>query len=589
MCGVAAIINTTGAINHSHQRFIGLMNQQLSHRGPDGNGIWVSEKNNIYFAHNRLSIIDLSDAASQPMHSFDNNYVLIFNGEIYNYIELREECIHLGSKFQTDSDSEVIIESYRHWGEACFSRLKGMWAFLIYDVAKNQVVVSRDPFGIKPLYYSFYHGSFYFVSELKALTGLSEFFNQEDFVSSQLFLEYAYLERGDWTFYQNIKRFPHAHYTKINLDKNQSTLNFTKYWQPSPVINYNVSFDQAAKKIKELFCDSIQLHLRSDVPVGACLSGGLDSSAIVSLGTNLLNNKVFTTFTSQYLSHSEIDETRWAQIIINHTKAKSYFIQPTMELFKDSIDDLLWAQDEPFGSMSIFSQYCVFKRIGETSIKVILDGQGADEMLAGYQGFIPLYFSELIQKRCYVTLVKELMAFKDISLFNNAKSGILNIIKKRFSKRDKLHRAINNESPHIEAELHQRLNQLSLTFDSFEDRLGDLMLNSNLPQLLRYEDRNSMRFSIESRVPFLNTELVEFILSLPANFKIRNGYTKAVFREALKGVIPESVRQRRDKLGFPAPEIQWLKNCYGIDVAAPGSVEWRNFIYNRWCKRVQLS
>lgn len=581
MCGVAGIINTTKS-THLGKAEIHAMNNTLRHRGPDGEGIWISKCNTIHFAHNRLSIIDLTDSANQPMHSVDEKYVLTFNGEIYNYLELKKECEKLGSKFKTHSDSEVIIESYRHWGAACFSRFKGMWAILFYDTIHQQVIISRDPFGIKPLYYSFFNGCFYVVSETKALTGIAGYFKEEDLVTSQLFLEHAYLEREDWTFYKNIKRFPHAHYAIIHLDKHQTQLSFIRYWQPSSVINYNLTFNQAAEKLKMLFHESIQLHLRSDVPVGACLSGGIDSSGIVSIGTSLLEHQRFTTFTSQYLSHAEIDETKWAQTVIDHTKANAYFVQPTLAVFQENLDDLITAQDEPFGSMSIFSQYCVFKKISETSIKVVLDGQGADEMLAGYLGFVPLYFDELLKKRRYMTLLKELIAFKDMDLQYNAKSKIVSAIKARLKRKNQFGRSAPVEISHCEDELQVRLNQLSSNFDCFEDRLGDLLLNSNIPQLLRYEDRNSMRFSIESRVPFLNTELVDFILTLPASYRIRNGYTKAVLREAFKGLIPEGVRVRRDKLGFPAPELQWLKEGYGVNATTTGGVEWRSFIYNRW-------
>lgn len=581
MCGVSAIIdlNRSGKLESSQ---IEAMNQMLSHRGPDGEGLWISNCNNIHFAHKRLSIIELSDKSLQPMVSNDGRYVLVFNGEIYNYLELQKECIKLGSKFNTHSDSEVIIESFRHWGVSCFSRFRGMWAVLLYDLRQKQVVISRDPFGIKPLYYSYHNGLFYFVSEIKALTGISDYFKEEDLITSRLFLEHGYLERDDWTFYKNIKRFPHSHYCILDLDKRDSKLIFTKYWHPKVGINNNLSFKNAANKLKELFTDSMKLHLRSDVPVGACLSGGLDSSSIVSVGSGLLDNQSFTTFTSQYLSYSELDESLWAKKVINHTNANAYFTEPSRELFETSLDDLLWAQDEPFGSMSIFAQYCVFKKISETNIKVVLDGQGADEMLAGYVGYIPLYFDDLFKKRRYFTLIKELFAFRDMHIPYGVKSKILLALKKQFRNKNKLHKNSAGELVSCEDEYQFRVNKLLRDFKDFDERLEDLLLNSNIPQLLRYEDRNSMRFSIESRVPFLNIELVEFILSLPSNFRIRNGFTKAVFREAMKDILPIDVRKRKSKLGFPAPEVQWLKESFNIDTSGPGAVEWRQFIYNKW-------
>ncbi|VEG89673.1 asparagine synthase (glutamine-hydrolyzing) [Legionella spiritensis] len=580
MCGIVAIINTTNT-NSALFNQIQQMNEMLHHRGPDGTGLWNSDCKKVYLGHKRLSIIDLSNAANQPMMSFDKQYIIVFNGEIYNYKELKDDCIKMGSKFSTVSDTEVLIEAYRHWGDDCFLKLRGMWAIILFDIKQNKVIISRDPFAIKPLYYGFFHGHFYFASEPKALTILSDHFKEEDKISSQLFLDYGYLERDEWTFYKNIKRFPHAHFAVINLNQNHTQLNLTRYWKPKSTINYSLSFKQAAKKLRELFIDSLQLHLRSDVPVGACLSGGIDSSAIVCMGTRLLNSDKFTTFTSQYPLYQHIDETKWAQEVINHTQAKAYFTEPTKTLFKNSLQDLLWTQDEPFGSMSIFAQYCVFKKIKETTVKVVLDGQGADEMLAGYIGYIPVYFDELAKNGKFISLTRELLAFKDMNIQFDAKNKIISAIKNSIKWNNKYchNKKIDN---FYKDEMASRLYKISDNFNSFEEQLENLLCESNIPQLLRYEDRNSMRFSIESRVPFLNMELVEFVLSLPANFRVRNGYTKAVLREALKGVIPEQVRNRVDKLGFPAPDVQWMNECFGINVQTSGGREWREFIYKRW-------
>ncbi len=578
MCGIVGIINTAGS-SASYVQQIQTMNEVQHHRGPDDSGVWVSTCQNVHFGHKRLSILDLSHNASQPMLSGDGQYVLVFNGEIYNYQALRDECLQLGSIFRSNSDSEIIIESYRHWGEACVRRFRGMWSFLLYDMANQTIMISRDPFAIKPLYYSFYKGHFYFGSELKSLTRVSDFFKEEDRVTSQLFLEHGYLERQDWTFYKHIKRFPHAHYALLSLHKQQTTLNFIRYWHPNVAIDYSMTFKRAAATLKELLYDSVKLHLHSDVPIGSCLSGGIDSSAIVCIGSQLKQGTPFNTFTTHYPSHSELDETLWAKKVIDHTRAHAHFTEPTRALFQEHLNDLIHTQDEPFGSMSIFAQYCVFKKIAETSIKVVLDGQGADEMLAGYMGFIPSYFADLIKKRKYLSLVRELLSFKDMNIQWDAKHVLKNMIKKRFSRAARL----NVPRPtQLGDEMDFRLNQLLLNFNSFEERLENLLSESNIPQLLRYEDRNSMRFSLESRVPFLDTELVDFVLSLPANFRIRHGYTKAVLREALKDVIPESIRKRRDKLGFPAPEKQWMKEGFGIDVSQNGGKEWRNFIHQRW-------
>jgi asparagine synthase (glutamine-hydrolysing) len=560
------------------------MSERLVHRGPDDDGLWVSDDHTVYLAHRRLSIIDLSADAKQPMQAYDRRFVLTYNGEIYNYRELRDACIKLGSHFNTQSDSEVIIEAYRHWGVDAFKKFRGMWAFALFDKEENKVILSRDPFAIKPLYYGTHHGRLYFASEPGALNVLGEHFCEHDLTSIHLFRESGYLERGDWTFYNNIKRFPHAHFSVIDLDKPQADLKFQRYWSPAHNTEHYASYDAAVNRCRDLLNDSIQLHLRSDVPVGSCLSGGIDSSAIVCMGSDLNPKEAFTTFTTHYPQHQNLDETQWAKKIIERNNARAFFTEPTQTDFVADLDDLLQAQGEPFGSMSIYAQYCVFKKIHETNIKVVLDGQGADEMFGGYLGFVPFYFEDLARKRRFVTLLQELFAFKDVDVPGlDIKAQLKRAVRFLFQKNNAA--ATSTSTPaEVKDELDARLAQLTVSHTSFESRLEDLLTNSNIPQLLRYEDRNSMHFSIESRVPFLETELVNFALSLPASFKIKRGFTKAVLRDALTGILPDDVRVRRDKLGFPAPECAWLKSGFDIEAPGPGSRQWRDFILERWMK-----
>lgn len=580
MCGMVGIVNLNGNDNGQANKIYN-MNESNAHRGPDGSGVWFSTCRRVSLGHRRLSIIDLSDNGSQPIKSSDSKFILTYNGEIYNFLELRAACEQLGSVFFSQSDSEVILECYRHWGAECFKKFRGMWALALVDLEKNCVVLSRDPFAIKPLYYGFLNGCLYFGSEPRNLHQASDYFKEEDLITSTLFLEHAYLERDDWTFYKHIKRFPHAHYSIISLEHSLHELQFRRYWSPSSEINYNISYAQATKKVKDLLHDSVKLHLRSDVPVGACLSGGIDSSAIVSIGSAQLAHSRFTTFTTHYPRHKQLDETSWAQKVIDCVKAKSYFVEPTKESFLSELHHLINAQGEPFGSMSIFAQYTVFKKISETGVKVVLDGQGADEMLAGYLGFLPFYFKDLISKQHYLTLLRDIFAFR---FYGTMQFDVRSTLKKSLAliSRKNKHVSLSQERSEFEDELGYRLEKLNRPHHSFESRLEHLLCESNIPQLLRYEDRNSMCFSIESRVPFLETELVNFILSLPADFRLRKGFTKAVLRDALKGVIPDEIRLRRDKLGFPAPELQWLKECFNIDAPTNGSKQWREFIYSKW-------
>lgn len=556
-----------------------------THRGPDDSGIWISQCKKIYLGHNRLSIIDLSKYATQPMLSYDNNYVLVFNGEIYNYKELYHSCLKLGSKFKTKSDSEVIIESYRHWGVGCFSKFKGMWALLIYDLEHKKAIISRDPFAIKPLYYAYHNNSFYFASEIKAFLSISDFFNEQDLTTATLFLDHSYLDRDEWTFYKNIRRFPHANYSIITLDSSQSNnckLQFEKYWKPPSAINYTITYNQAVKQLKELLHESISLHLTSDVPVGTCLSGGIDSSAIACIASKITNQQPLNTFTTTYSTYKNIDESKWAKLVINDINATAHFTEPTEQLLKEELQNLLVAQDEPFGSLSIFAQYCIYKKIHEANIKVVLTGQGADEMLSGYIGFISYYFDQLLRDRKFYSLLREIYLFKDLnvkySILSSAKSSIKSLL--QYSN---ILSSVNHiSSSNIEDEYNYRLTKLSASHNSFENRLEELLCESNIPQLLRYDDRNSMNFSIESRVPFLQTDLVDFILTLPASFRVKDGFTKAVLRDSLAGVMPDAIKNRRDKLGFPVPEQEWLNKCYNIKVNTTGSKNFREFIYSQW-------
>lgn len=582
MCGIAGII---GFSDHDQvEHTIQDMKAALKHRGPDGEGIWISHKPSIAFGHQRLSIIDLSSSGAQPMTSSDGRFVITYNGEFYNYREMRLQCEERGSIFKSHSDTEVIVECYRHWKTECFKSFSGMWAFVIYDKEENKVVFCRDPFGIKPLYYGYLEGKLYFASEPKGVRAADSRFDKIDDITVKLFEEYGYLDRGDWTFYSRIKRFPHAHYAVIDLDREGYAMCFTRYWSPPSEIK-KIDLQDAACELRRLLTRSVELHLRSDVPVGACLSGGLDSSAIVCIGSTLLpaGNR-FHTFTTKYPLHREFDESHWAQKVIDHTNAQPTYIEPSFDSFVSDYEHLVSMQDEPFGSTSIFAQYSVFKKISESRVKVILDGQGADEQLAGYHGYFETYLAFLLNAGRWMKYLTEGASLKKIHgyKFTPDWKGILQGIKRRISNNKdalKVNTPLNSNS--ID-EMELRVKEIIIPADNFEQLLTNLTTESNLPELLRYEDRDSMAFSIESRVPFLEPGIVNFLLSLPAGLKIRRGVTKAVLREALSGLVPDEVRLRVDKMGFPAPEKMLLKQAFNIDVAGPGDRKFRDIMLKRW-------
>ncbi len=372
MCGIAGIVWFQDVLKAKSQ--VELMKTALKHRGPDGEGVWISENDGVAFGHQRLSIIDLSENASQPMVSADERFVITYNGELYNYRELRMQCQEKGSNFKSQSDTEVIIECFRHYGIRCFERFSGMWALAIYDQKERRITLSRDPFGIKPLYYGFYRGELFFASEPKALRAAEQNFNSIDELTVRLFEEFGYLDRGEWTFFKEIKRFPHAHVSTCELGRKPSLLPCECYWSAPPKIR-KIGMNDACQELRRLLRRSIELHLRSDVPVGACLSGGLDSSAIVCIGTSFMPGKShFNTFTTRYPEFPEIDESEWAQKIVLFTHANARFSEPGFQSFLDDFDRLVHYQDEPFGSMSIYAQYSVFKLISITDVKVVLVG-----------------------------------------------------------------------------------------------------------------------------------------------------------------------------------------------------------------------
>jgi len=579
MCGIAGIRGFRDRVRITLQ--IEKMKEALKHRGPDGEGSYIAEDKALGLGHRRLSIIDLTRQAAQPMISSDGRYVITYNGEIYNYKELKEKCIEKGSIFKSQSDTEVILEVYRHWGEKCFTLFSGMWALALYDTEEEKLILSRDPFGIKPLYYGYLDNVLFFASEPKALTAADERFREVDDITVRLFEDYGYVDRGDWTFYRNIKRFPHAHFAVLDLNSNSTQLLFRRYWAP-PGKTLKIGVGEASAELRRLLCKSVAMHLRSDVPVGACLSGGLDSSAIVCIGASLLpSGSRFNTFTTLYPEHPEIDETNWAKKVIHYTGSFARFAEPDLRFFLDDFTKVVRAQDEPFGSTSIFAQYAIFKKIGSTEVKVVLDGQGADEQLGGYHGFFRSYLDSLLASKRLWAYISEGFSLKKrhgfpFSMKLRDFSAVLKD-KKSFLNQD-------GGAPGDVSldELEARLCCLALPERNFEEVLVNLTVETNLPQLLRYEDRNSMAFSVESRVPFLEPELVAFALSLPADMKIHKGITKHVLREALRGLVPDEILLRNDKMGFPAPEKKWLKQGLGIDVEGPGQKEWRKLAVSMW-------
>jgi len=533
------------------------------------------EQFDLAFGFRRLSILDLSPGGHQPMSSADGSLWIVFNGEIYNYIELRAELQAKGYEFRTQSDTEVILNAYLEWGTACLERFNGMWALVIFDKSKKRLFCARDRFGIKPLYYFFDSERFMFASEIKALLCYAKIDRKPNNAIVYDYLAYGMIDHTEDTFFKGIKQLSPAHYLILE----SGNLTIQRYWDLDPKNKLELGDGppadlEYARRFHELFEDSIRLHLRSDVPIGSCLSGGLDSSSIVCLANKLLfadrvvsleligeKQKTF----SACFDDSRFDEQQYIESVLSVTSAEANYTFPNPKNLLNELPKLIWHQDEPFGSTSIYAQWCVMKIASERGVRVLLDGQGGDEMLAGYHTFFDAYWAALAGRGRAGKLLQEWSSYRRLfgvspaylfqhTLFALAPAGL--------QRRVRSQRGSPGMNPQFAGEFSNRHPDENIEYagNSLSQRLYLFITKTSLPGLLHYEDRNSMAHSIEARVPFLDYRLVEYAFSLPDEQKIKRGYTKAVLRNAMKDTLPENIRMRTDKMGFVTPERVWLSN-----------------------------
>lgn len=581
MCGILAVLDldNKGLDVNALER----MSHSIKHRGPDDYGYaffglmedqkileskeiirgmdFEEFKGLLTFGHRRLSIIDLSEAGHQPMCNENRNVWVIYNGEIYNYKELTEELCKRGHIFKSRTDTEVILHAYEEWGTECLSRFNGMWAFAVWDKDRKRLFCARDRFGIKPLYYYLADKKLVLASEIKAILQDPEIKRSPNHNRVYDYLAYGYLDHTEETFFQNLHQLRGGHYLTLEIiGDNDFKLDIRPYWdlRPKP-FEFNDNFKE---RFYELLEDSIRLHMRSDVAVGTCLSGGIDSSSIVCLAKNFLDSNVHKTFSSCF-DDKKYDEREYINKVVEVTNLDPHYIFPKPEDLFQEIEDLVWYQEEPFGSTSIFAQWSVFKLAKLNEVKVILDGQGADELLAGYHPYFGFYLSELARAFRFQEFIKEYRKIR--SLYHYSHSWIVGHLIVCLSPLP-WSRTIRNQfllHKNRWLNLHDRsLREIEFQKkfkNIFFDRLYQSLMNLTLPGLLHYEDRNSMAHSIEARVPFLDYRLVEFIFSLPMNQIIRDGTTKVILRETLEGIIPETIRTRLDKMGFVTPEDVWFR------------------------------
>jgi len=552
----------------------------VAHRGPDGRGwqVFDSPAGPVAVGHRRLAIIDTSDAGLQPMADPTGRYQLVFNGELYNYKELREELRGEGEVFTTQSDSEVLLRAYVVWGEAALERMRGMFAFLIWDNRDKVLFAARDRFGIKPLYFVSTPRGMGFASEIKQLLGLREGGDRMNIARVHDFLASGIADHTSETMFEGVMQLRAGECLRMEVRSSGSLQVAIRRWSPvSKVGALRVSEEEAARRFRELLEDSIRLHLRADVAVGSCLSGGLDSSSIVCLISQALgasSEAVRLNTVSACYAEKSADEKPFMDAVVTHAATKPHFVFPKADDALELASEITWHQDEPFGSTSIFAQWCVFQEARRIGVKVMLDGQGADEQLAGYHSGYAYYLSGLLRRGNLPTLLRTLwerrrlhgepLAFQlkrllALSLPPPVKAvlrrGRRSLINGDWLSSDII-RGQGNPGNALEAaaaglglELPKDIDQLCVT----------MVFASNLQMLLHWEDRSSMAHSIEARVPFLDHPLVEFSLALGNDHKMVGGETKRVLRRAMKDVLPEVVRNRRDKLGFATPEEIWFK------------------------------
>ncbi len=559
MCGIAGKV-CSDAEHAGAESAVRAMSATLAHRGPDDEGCYAAGP--LRLGHRRLAILDISPAGHQPMATPDGRFQLTFNGEIYNYLELRDELSRHGCVFRSLTDTEVLLHALVHWGPAALRRLVGMFAFALLDTERRTLLMARDFFGIKPLYYVRTDRLFAFASEIKSLLKLPGVRRHAQPQRLFEYLRFGRTDDGGRTLFADIRQLPAGHCLTVSLDEPHGA-EPVRYWNLNVRERIDVSLDEAADRVRTLFLDSIRLHLRSDVPVGAALSGGIDSSSILAAMRCVAPHAELHAF-SYIAADPELNEERWVDVAGAAAGARVHKIHAVPDELLADLDALIYAQDEPFGSTSIYAQYRVFRAARAAGVTVMLDGQGADELFAGYGMYRAGRLASMLRGGRWSAALR----------FARGHPGMLSLVLQ----------ALHRLAPRRIAEFAYRAFVWRSapwlkrgwfaargvdgpatsparrgSADCLRAQLYETLFASSIPMLLRYEDRNSMAASIESRVPFLTPALAEYVLRLPESYLLADdGTTKTVFRRAMRGIAPDAILDRRDKIGFATPEQSWL-------------------------------
>ncbi len=611
MCAISGILSFVRAIGPS---YIGEMTSVLRHRGPDDEGYLAVELTkgraepvacrgrksqastlpliddltrpaHLYLGHRRLSILDLSPAGHQPM-SYGKGLWIVFNGEIFNYLELREELKCLGYEFRTNTDTEVILATYSQWGERCVERFNGDWSFCIFDAEREILFLSRDRYGIKPLYYFHDKEVFAFASEIKALLTLPVVPKHLNREKAFHYCAFHCRDHTEETLYDQIYQLNPG--CNLWIDLRAGSVKKSRY--------YRVEYDRDlgkydhkkalgyASDIRELLIDAVRVRLRADVPVGTCLSGGLDSSAIVAIMAMLLGpgtqKTVLNTFTATF-PNDPIDESGFAGLVTNRSSATTHYIYPSQEGYHRALPLILYYQDEPFGSSTVYSQWEVMKEAAK-HVKVVLDGQGGDEVFGGYWDNRASFLTHLLKSGRLGELVTELRwTARNAGGWKNGLQAVkplpffaLGSMMKPLAYRLRFRRDVNRSCQAFGRIASQGWEHIPRKFsDNANELLFHYLLEYSLPYLLKAEDRNSMAHSIEARVPFTDYRLVDYVFSIPAVYKFHHGWTKWLLRLAMRDLLPAQIIWRKDKLGFATPA--WTTR----------STEWNSWIAQTFHKQ----
>jgi len=571
MCGIFGFIADRSQVIEKSSADLDHGLTLIRHRGPDGSGKWVSDDGRVGLGHVRLSIIDVETGA-QPMHSDCGRYTIIYNGEIYNYLELRSE---LGiAQFNTHSDTEVVLRAFERWGPDCLSHFRGMFAIAIWDAREQQLFLARDRFGIKPLYWANTSKGLYFGSEMKAIIP----FLDEKKVNSAALSDYFTFQfcLGEKTMMDGIKQFPAAHYALLNSSR---VVEPKRYWEVHYQIDYDHTESWFITRLRELVNDSVQMHLRADVEVGSYVSGGVDSSLLASLARILRPSGPFKAFNGRFTDGLEYDESEYARALADEQNMQLYVADISEQDFVDNISKVIWHLDQPTAGPGSFPQYMVSKEVSK-HIKVVLGGQGGDEIFGGYARYLVAYFEQCIKGAIEGTLHNGNFVVSYESIIPNLEtlrqykpmlrefwsSGL-------FGERDERYWRLVNRANTFGSILSPEAIDQRATFEEFKsifwgsnvgkesyfDSMTHFDFKTLLPALLQVEDRMSMAHGVEARVPFLDHPLIEFAATIPADIKFRNGELKRLLKTVFSENLPNVIKNRKDKMGFPVPLNLWLK------------------------------